>query len=63
MTGGFRLGSFGRGVEFEEEEHYPGMGHGAGYGRTTFTKQVSRPGGQSGSPIVAAHAFVQNLRK
>jgi hypothetical protein len=41
MTSGFRLGSFGRGLEFEEEEHYPGMGHGARYGPTMLTKQVS----------------------
>ena len=42
MTSGFRLGSFGRGLESEEEEHYPGMGHGARYGLTMFAKQVSR---------------------
>ena len=43
MTSGFRLGSFGCGLESEEEEHYPGIGHGARYGPTMFTKQVSRP--------------------
>jgi len=32
------------------------MNHGVRYGPTMFRKQVSRPVGQSGSPIVAAEA-------
>jgi hypothetical protein len=43
MTSGFRLGSFGCGLESGKGEHYQGMGHGARYGRTMFGKQVSRP--------------------